>query len=389
MMSSIDRKAPVSARLICSLTALIAVLALPVAALAQAAPPPRAVFDLDPKPPAPDYADPANWASLPATRDAADLAPPNSRYPEGQGAAGVDVFFIHPTTVTDKAHWNQAVTDAATNRWTDVSVIARQATAFNACCRVYAPRYRQAGSGAVDAMAGDGGKAYNLAYGDVRAAFQYYLDHDNHGRPFILAGHSQGALLLDRLVAEMIDGKPLRKRFVAGYAMGGRTLMGDFGAKYKTVQPCRTPSQTGCLVGWNTYERGGDPSAYKASVDGLDAAQYGLAGKVLLCVNPLTFDMSKPRAAAAANQGALSGAPAPEPLAAGVLPPVAPGAAGADCQDGVLMADLPHGEGLAWTTLPKGSMHMHDVDTFYENLRANAVLRARTFLSTHRTSHGG
>src|SRR3546814_15517433 len=84
--------------------------------------------------------------------------------------------------------------DAATRRWTDLSVTARQASLFDACCRRFMPRYRQASSRAFAERLGDGAKAYALAYGDVLRAFRSYVAHDNHGRPFIIAGHSQGAL---------------------------------------------------------------------------------------------------------------------------------------------------------------------------------------------------
>src|SRR3546814_13240872 len=62
--------------------------------------------------------------------------------------------------------------DAATRRWTDLSVTARQASLFDACCRRFMPRYRQASSRAFAARLGDGAKAYALAYGDVLRAFR-------------------------------------------------------------------------------------------------------------------------------------------------------------------------------------------------------------------------
>ena len=62
--------------------------------------------------------------------------------------------------------------------------------------------------------------AFELAYSDVLRAFDYYLAHENHGRPFILASHSQGSLHALRLIQERLAGKPLQKQLVAAYLIG-------------------------------------------------------------------------------------------------------------------------------------------------------------------------
>ena len=66
---------------------------------------------------------------------------------------------------------------------------------------------------------GDGGKALELAYQDVRAAFNYFINERNNGRPFIIAGHSQGAFHADRLL-KAVAGKALQQRLVAAYPVG-------------------------------------------------------------------------------------------------------------------------------------------------------------------------
>jgi hypothetical protein len=343
---------------------------------AVAAPPP---FDQDQHPPAPNYADPAAWAALPDRPGAADEVPPNDSIPLAGRGARADVFYIHPTTLRGQTHWNQWIDDPETNDWTDVSVIARQASAFNGCCRVYAPRYRQAGPGALYSTDGSGDKAYDLAYQDVKTAFQYYLAHYNHGRPFILAGHSQGTLELYRLIAELIDGKPLEKRFIGAYAVGVGVSVGAFGQTYVSVQPCRRPADLRCIASWNSFARSGDPTDYRQHAEGQYAAKHGDAGKTLLCVNPLTFDMDRPSAPAALNLGALPGAPSHGPL-----PALIPDAAGADCEDGVLIVDPPTDPAFHLTALPKGSLHFNDIDLYYENIRANAVERVNAYWAERR-----
>jgi alpha-beta hydrolase superfamily lysophospholipase len=61
----------------------------------------------------------------------------------------------------------------------------------------------------------------DLAYADVKAAFQYYLAHYNEGRPIIIAGHSQGTAHATRLLHEFFEHDPkLRRQLVAAYLIG-------------------------------------------------------------------------------------------------------------------------------------------------------------------------
>lgn len=331
-------------------------LAVAAAFLTAAAPPPAdGPFDATVHPVAPDYAHRSAWIVRRG----------------GNRAAPVDLFYVQPTTfVADR--WNQDVHDDAANARTIATVGASQIDAFDDCCRIYAPRYRQASTRAFGAMAGDGGKAYALAYGDVRTAFLWYLAHENRGRPFILVGHSQGALHVLHLLASEIDGTPAAKRLIVAYAPGIGVPLGDFGTRFRTVRPCDTPERTGCLASWNSFLPDADAHGYVARASEDYVARYGAGpGASLLCVNPLTFDMARPSADADANLGGIvtlsaTGAPG-API---------PHAAAAACRDGVLRVS----SAAALTPLPGGSLHFYDIPLFWANLRANAALRIRAFL---------
>ena len=133
-------------------------------------------------PAAPDYADETHWAALPDRDDDADVNPVG--YESVEQVAAVDVFFIHPTTYYNSAHWNQPLDDPQANEFTDEQVLRNQASAFNGCCRVYAPRYRQATLFSFFDQEGeesDGSQAIRFAYEDVKTAFEYYLDNYNAG----------------------------------------------------------------------------------------------------------------------------------------------------------------------------------------------------------------
>ena len=330
-------------------------------ALAAASLPP---FDAEAPPPAPDYARAANWAATGASEGAAARTPPNAE--RRASARIVDVFYIHPTTYRDDSHWNQPLDDAATNASTDRSVVARQASAFNACCRIFAPRYRQATLAAFASVNGDGAKAYALAFTDVLNAFDHYIAYANHGRRFIIVGHSQGALHGFNLLRARIDGTPLARRMVAAYLFGYGITLGDFGTTLPTLKPCSTLRQTGCVIGWNSFLEGSDATGYAARARQRYVAVHGTGTAArLLCSDPLALGGRR----RARGLGSLPESDADEP------PPLVPDAVVSRCDaDGVLKVAL--AKGVEFAPLPGGSLHYHDIALFYADLRADALRRS-------------
>src|SRR6202008_1474143 len=132
-------------------------------------------------PPAPDYASPAAWAAWPGRASTAEEVPPGTpAVPASERSA--DVFFVHPTTYLATGVANARYDEPGGPRARlEHGVLRFQASAFNGCCRIYAPRYRQASLGAF-LKAGDAVRVtpvYELAYGDVLRAFDYYITHEN------------------------------------------------------------------------------------------------------------------------------------------------------------------------------------------------------------------
>lgn len=330
-------------------------------------------FDPAKAPPAPDYSQPVSWAARPGAEGKAAIVAPGAT-PAARGAK-VDVFYVYPTTFRSQTEWNADIADAATNAWTDGSVVARQAAIFNGCCRVFAPRYRQAVGRAVFLLDGIGRPAFDLAYSDVERAFDAYLKQDNGGRPFVLVGHSQGAWHIAQLLERRIDGTALAKRMVAAYVIGINLYEGEFGKRYKTLKPCDTPAQTGCVIGWNTVLPEMDRAAAAVAQQKAYVTRYGDdPGKRALCINPLTFDRSKPAAPRVASLGAVPGEPDASPVQ-----PLRAGLVTARCEaDGYLVAEPD--PALALKPLPGGSMHFHDMGLFYADIRANAARRIAAFV---------
>lgn len=340
---------------------------------------PRTPFSETRAPAPPDYTQPSAWSALPELHDLADTVPPSSPGRE-QSQAPVDVFYIHPTTYVG-GEWNGPVDDATLNAATDRVATLIQASAFNACCAIYAPRFRQANMTALTGQDEEGLAAVDLAYQDVAAAFRYWREKYNHGRPFILAAHSQGTVHARRLLREAVSGTPLRHQLVAAYLIGIPMAEGALRQSLPDIPFCSAPEQTGCLISWNARSAGyteriqvREPVAGAASAVGPS-----------LCVNPLTWRHDTAPAPREQNEGAVFLEATP--------PQVMPGLTGAQCKEGMLEV-LIHGDmprdfmsRLLDHALGEGNYHPVEFQLFYMNIRRNAAERVEAFLRTSVTAN--
>ena len=331
-------------------------------------------------PPPPDYASPSAWAAWPDRASAADEVPPGvSEVPASDRSA--DVFFIHPTTYLATGVTNARYDEPGGPRARlEQGVLRFQASVFNGCCRIYAPRYRQASLGAF-LKAGDVARAvpaYELAYGDVLRAFDYYIAHENHGQPFILASHSQGSLHAMRLLQERIAASPLQRQLIAAYLIG--YYLPEEIAR-AGVPVCQAPGTIGCLLDWNTVAARSDDAARRSNrLIWLEGHYQPFAARHPLCVNPLNWQRDG-EAADVLNLGALPAVAPGEALRAPV-----PKLTGARCDSGLLRVAIP------WSAPPgfadllsrfSGSYHVYDYNLFYLNIRGNALERAAAYRARH------
>ena len=167
-------------------------------------------------------------------------------------APKIDCFYVYPT-VSDQPGQNANLTVDPVER----SIALYQAARYSQVCRVFAPMYRQ---GTIGGLGGGGiAAAYKIAYADVLAAWKDYLAHFNHGRPFVLIGHSQGTFHLRKLLSQQIDPKPaLRKRLISAILLGGNVLVKkgkDVGGDFKHVPACRSDTQLGCVVAFSSFDQ--------------------------------------------------------------------------------------------------------------------------------------
>lgn len=303
------------------------------------------------------YYDLNNWAAHPWKKDKADSIPEDLRNKENIDSIA-DVFFIHPTTYTQKefTDWNADINNEKLNIETDNSTILYQASVFNKRCRIFAPRYRQAHINAFYTNQDSAIIYFNLAYNDVKEAFEYYLEHYNNGRPIIIASHSQGTKHAGRLLKEFFENKPLYKNLICAYIIGMPIPENYFSA----IPVCKDSSQTGCYVGWRTYKKGYTPDFIK--------------NEKFKCVvvNPLNWKISDEEVSIKKNKG-------------GVLKnfnKIVPHVVDAKINNNILWSCKPDVFGKMFFTAK--NFHIGDINLFYMNIRENVDVRIQSYMENYK-----
>ena len=360
---------------------------------------PTEAFDRERLAAAPDYSQPEAWAALPGRKDKADFAPPGST--DRQQEAAADVFFVHPTTWMDREVWNDPLDSAKSREMIDEIILPGQASAFNRCCRVFVPLYRQATIGAYFAEPKQAKKAFSVAYDDVGRAFETFVDEHNDDRPFILASHSQGSMHAMRLLERIDADAALRKRMIAAYVPGFSHSMARFEQVYEHLEPCESPEQTGCVAAWDTYSEGTEP-------DGAEPLKYWRGEKLVAapadarfqCTNPVSWRADERPSKRDAHQGAVKrhnegNTPSfwevlrsDEPAGVKVTRLEKPRTDlfSVRCEDGVLrVPDLDELDYDGTETSP-GNYHLLDYELFYMDIRKNALERTRAWLENEERS---
>ena len=251
-----------------------------------------------------DYADGGNWLCRPGRQDAcavdltttviaADGTLTREEWKADPNAA-VDCFYVYPTVSADPTPNSDMNAGPEERR-----IVRSQFARFASHCRVYAPMYRQVslmglragvfgpidGSDLLSRAGATRERA--IAYNDVRDAWSYYLQHDNHGRGVVLIGHSQGSFLLAELIQHEIEGRPVQARLVSAILLGmslpvpnGKDGKDDVGGAFQHVPLCHAAGQIGCVVSY---------AAFRSTVPPPPNTLFGrVAGNNMIaaCTNP-------------------------------------------------------------------------------------------------------
>ena len=269
-----------------------------------------------------------------------------------------DVFYLCPTVTVSLCTNMDA--DGMVDRMVFRKAVEGARGIYADKARFFAPYYRQKTMSSYGSAA-----AQKTAYEDVKAAFLYYLKHENNGRPFILAGHSQGSEQALHLMEDVLVDPMIAKRLVAAYLIGW-CVTPETVVKHPWVRPALGEKDTGVFISWNTESEDVSSSVLVPS------------GVRSLSINPLNWRTDGTRADAEKNLGAKMSILSPDKLT--------PKYCGAviNTKRGTLnpIFSKEHPAPLNLLSFGKGVYHAYDTDFFYENLRRNVKTRIKAYNSS-------
>lgn len=301
--------------------------------------------DETPQVPSVDYVDTYNWLSLPNV------------------SKEVDIFYVYPT-VSSNETGSMSISDEG-GRALAQGIFAAQASVYEPYGNVFAPYYRQMTTNVKmeDGMLATDTEAFKQGAVDVEDAFEYYINNLNDGRPFIIAGHSQGTMaLIEAIKNKFGDDEELRSRLVAAYLIGYTVTDDDL--KKAGLTAAVGANDTGVVITYNTQA----PTA-KENFMIMEGAN---------CINPLNWRTDSTYAPASENLGARfynfeTGEFLREVMHYSD--------AQIDLKTGALMTTIPEGEDLdVGPYFPKDVYHMFDYAFWYRNLQQNVGDRIDAYL---------
>jgi len=291
-----------------------------------------------------DYADPYNWLSLPNV------------------SKEVDIFYVYPT-VSSNETGSMSISDDA-DRALAQGIFTAQASVYEPYGNVFAPYYRQMTTNVKmeDGMLATDTEAFKQGALDVQDAFEYYINILNDGRPFIIAGHSQGTMALIELIKNRFgDDEELRSRMVAAYLIGYTVTDDDLQKAGLTAAV--GANDTGVVITYNTQ------------------SPTSVGGPMLMeganCINPLNWKTDSTYAPASENLGARFYNDSTGEFIREVM---YYSDAQIDPETGALMTTIPEGEDLDIGSYPEGVYHRYDYAFWYRNLQQNVGDRINAYL---------
>jgi hypothetical protein len=206
-------------------------------------------------------------------------------------ASKFDCFYIYPTVSQESTPNSNLVVQPA-----ETQSAEEQAAWFSTVCRVWAPMYRQVTFKEIlSANLTANSAPIKIAYRSILSGFEDYLRHYNDGRPIIFLTHSQGSVMLIRLLQNLVErdhDTALRNRIVYSIILGGNVVVPNGaleGGTFSSIPVCARTGETGCYIAYSSFP--GEPPA--AAVLGrpgqgisILAGQTATKGVHVVCVNP-------------------------------------------------------------------------------------------------------
>jgi len=178
---------------------------------------------------------------------------------------------------------------------------AIKSSVFEEATNLFIPLYRQSSMKyAAEVYMKDGNidaALISIPYTDITAALDYYFENYNNGRPFVIAGHSQGSAILRLVLKGYFKKHPeYYKRMVAAYAIGYSITKEDLEAnphmKFATGE-----TDTGVIISW--HAEGPKNVEVNFPIPSVIIAKNGIA------INPLNWKLDETYAPASMNLGSI------------------------------------------------------------------------------------
>jgi len=303
-----------------------------------------------------DYSKSEHWLSLPASVD-----------------KKVDVFFLYPTAWQKVNNSDPNICDIDNPSMLIGAKIAfyKDATAFETAGNIYAPYYRQADGKytmSLPSLEEQDKFAGGIPKSDVFAAFDYYIKNYNNGRPFIIASHSQGAVMARFLLSEYMKENPkVYNRMIAAYVIG-YSVTDEYLAENPHLKFAEGPNDTGVIISYNTEAPGvtDNPLVFPGAIS----------------INPITWTREE---TLATTEQSLGSRVINAQLQAVFMKNYAD--AQVNKTRGTVITTTVDAKTSNTVGLPDGVYHPYDYPFYYYNLRENAENRVKNFLSKQSTNN--
>jgi len=300
-----------------------------------------------------DYSKAEHWLSLPS-------AAPKK----------VDVFYVYPSSFRkiEKDEPNICRIDNPVMLKISNLVFSLQAAAFEPVGNIFAPYYRQIDAVFCASLPLEEQNIYfdGITKSDVLAAFDYYVKNHNNGRPFILAGHSLGSIMLKHILAEYMKENPgVYSRMIAAYVIG-YSVTQSYLDENPHLKFAEGPDDTGVIISYNTEA---------PEIQG----KNGVVLPGAISINPITWTRDETLARAYENAGSIVVNEEGKIVAVNNYAD-----ARVDKIRGVVICSTVDVEKAAPGNIifGRGIYHGNDYQFYFHNIRQNAAKRTEKFLST-------
>ena len=294
-----------------------------------------------------DYADADNWAYFGIGED-----------------KDADLFLICPT-VDMSDEFNMSMDDEDTKA-SFLGALNMERGIYEESTRMYAPYYRQAAMKVYSLDREEWEPYMELAYSDVSAAFAWYLEHENEGRPIVLAGFSQGADMCYRLLEEYFGDEELYDQLVAVCAIGWPCTE-ELTAQYPQIRPAQGADDFGVVISFDCEA----PEVTETFISPAGQRAFG--------INPLNWRTDETAADKSENLGACftdynGEIRSEQESLCGCYIDAERGAVKVTDVDPAEYAPIVPG-------LPYGAYHVYDYQFFFRNLQQNVAERLASYMA--------